>query len=136
MAEITREQLHAYLDDCLPEAEAAKIEKALRGSETLRQQLKLTLHERDRGEHSVGAIWRRERLSCVTREQLGSYLLEALDDDLMDYVRFHLDTICCPYCLANLADLKAQQHETSQKAKQRRHKFFQSSAGLLSGKRK
>jgi hypothetical protein len=136
MAEITREQLHAYLDDCLPEAEAARIEQALRQSETLRQQLKLTLQERDRGEHSVGAIWRRERLSCVTREQIGSYLLETLDDDLMDYVRFHLETICCPFCRANLTDLKSQQEEAAQHAKQRRHKIFHSSAGLLSGKRK
>jgi anti-sigma factor RsiW len=136
MAEITREQLHAYLDDCLPEAEASKIEQALRGSETLRQQLKLALQERDRGEHSVGAIWRRERLSCVTREQLGSYLLEALDDEHTEYIRFHLETITCPFCRANLADLKAQQEEAVQHAKQRRHKIFQSSAGLLSGKRK
>jgi hypothetical protein len=136
MAEITREQLHAYLDDCLPEAEAAKIEQALRQSETLRQQLKLTLQERDRGEHSVGAIWRRERLSCISREQLGSYLLEALDEDLMDYIRFHVETICCPFCRANLTDLKAQQEEAAHHAKHRRHKIFQSSAGLLSGKRK
>ena len=136
MAEITREQLHAYLDDCLPETEAAKIEQQLRKSETLRQQLKLTLQERDRGEHSVGAIWRRERLSCVTREQLGTYLLEALDEEQTDYIRFHLDTIACPVCRANLTDLKAQQEEAVQHAKQRRHKIFQSSAGLLSGKRK
>jgi hypothetical protein len=136
MAEITREQLHAYLDDCLPEAEAARIEQDLRKSEALRQKLRLTLQERDRGEHSVGAIWRRERLSCVSREHLGSYLLEALDDDLTDYIRFHLETIGCPYCRANLADLKAQQEEVAQQARQRRHKIFQSSAGLLSGKRK
>src|SRR5262245_37734947 len=102
MAEITREQLHAYLDDCLPESEASKIEQELRKSETLRQKLKLTLQERDRGEHSVGAIWRRERLSCVAREQLGSYLLEALDDETTDYIRFHLETISCPFCRANL----------------------------------
>lgn len=134
MAEITREQLHAYLDDCLPEAEAAKIEQALRQDETLRQQLKLTLQERDRGEHSVGAIWRRERLSCIPREQLGSYLLEALDDDLTDYVRFHIETIACPFCRANLADLKEQQAESAQQVQQRRRKIVQSSAGILSRK--
>jgi hypothetical protein len=92
------------------------------------------MQERDRGEHSVGAIWRRERLSCPPREQLGSYLLEALDDNLMDYLRFHLETIVCPFCRANLADLKAQQEESTQHAKQRRQRIFQSSAGLLSGK--
>jgi len=134
MSEVTREQMHAYLDDALPEAEAAKVEQALRGNETLRQQLRQVMQERDRGEHSVGAIWRRERLSCPPREQLGSYLLEALDDNLMEYLRFHLDTIACPFCRANLADLKAQQEESGQQAKQRRQRIFQSSAGLLSGK--
>lgn len=134
MTEVTREQMHAYLDDALPESEAAQVEQALRSNETLRQQLRLVMQERDRGEHSVGAIWRRERLSCPPREQLGSYLLEALDDDLMDYLRFHLDTIACPFCRANLADLKAQQEESTQHAKQRRQRIFQSSAGLLSGK--
>jgi uncharacterized protein YbaR (Trm112 family) len=134
MAEVTREQMHAYLDDALPEAEAARIEQALRATDTLRQQLRLVMQERDRGEHSVGAIWRRERLSCPTREHLGSYLLEALDDDLMDYMRFHLETIVCPFCRANLADLKAQQEGSNQHVRQRRQRIFQSSAGLLSSK--
>lgn len=135
MIEVTREQMHAYLDDALPEAEAAKVEQALRSSDTLRQQLRVVMQERDRGEHSVGAIWRRERLSCPSREQLGSFILEALDDDLMDYIRFHLDTICCPFCRANLADLKQQQEDSTQQTQQRRRRIFQSSAGLLSPKR-
>ena len=134
MSEITREQMHAYLDDALPESEAAKVEHALRANETLRQQLRQVMQERDRGEHSVGAIWRRERLSCPPREQLGSYLLEALDDGVMDYLNFHLQTIACPFCRANLADLKAQQEHSAQQAQQRRRRIFQSSAGLLSGK--
>jgi hypothetical protein len=134
MSEITREQLHAYLDECLPDADTARIEQALRGSESLRQQLRLTMQERDRGEHSLGAIWRRERITCPSREQLGSYLLEALDPDLTDYVAFHLDTICCPGCRANLADLKALQEESAAQAQQRRRRIFKSSAGLLTRK--
>lgn len=134
MAEITREQLHAYLDDCLPDGDIAKIEQALRDSEPLRNLLRQVLQERDRGEHSLGAIWRRERLSCPTREQLGNYLLEALDPGFHDYLTFHLQTIGCPFCKANLADLKALQEEPATKVQQRRRKIFQSSAGLLSGK--
>ena len=133
--EFTRELLHAYLDDSLPEAETARIESALRSSETARLQLKTALQERDRGEHTVGAIWRRERLSCPTREQLGSYLLDALDSDLTEYIKFHLETVGCPFCKANQADLKALQEEKSAAQTQhRRHKIFKSSAGLLSGK--
>ena len=32
MSEITREQLHAYLDDALSDAEASQVEQALRAS--------------------------------------------------------------------------------------------------------
>src|SRR4051794_38143360 len=107
--EITREQLHAYLDDALSEVESARVERALRESEALQKRLRQAMQERDRGDHAIGAIWRRERLTCASREQLGSYLLQVLDDAEMDYLRFHLETIGCPYCVANLADLQCRQ---------------------------
>jgi len=128
---ITREMLAGYLDDALGETDIAKIEEELRKSEPLRQQLRTILSERDRGEHSVGAIWRRRRLSCPQREQLGSFLLGVLDDDVQDYVEFHLKTIGCAYCLANLADLQTQQQQDDGQVKKRRKKYYQSSAGLL-----
>jgi hypothetical protein len=132
MTDITREHLRAYLDDALTDAELAQVEQALRASESLRGQLRLVMQERDRGEHSVGAIWRRSRLSCPTREQLGSFLLQALDPDFQDYVEFHLRTVGCPFCVANLTDLQhRQQQEAGPQAQQRRRRFFQSSAGLL-----
>jgi hypothetical protein len=131
MSEISREQLHAYLDDALTDAETARVEQALRDSEPLRRALRQAMQERDRGEHSLGAVWRRERLTCPPREQLGSYLLQVLDDALQDYVEFHLNTVACPYCLANLADLKAMQQEHAPAAKERRRRIFQSSAGFL-----
>src|SRR5215470_15596527 len=102
MSEITREQLHAYLDDALSEPETARVEQALRDSEPLRRALRQAMQERDRGEHSLGAVWRRERLTCPPREQLGSYLLGVLDDGLQEYLTFHLNTIGCPFCQANL----------------------------------
>jgi hypothetical protein len=132
MADITREQLHAYLDDALSDKETAQIEKALRDSEALRRTLNLVMQERDRGEHSLGAIWRRHRLTCPTRDQLGSYLLQALDPGLQDYIDFHLRTVSCAYCLANLADLQALQQEPPPKTQARRRRIFDSSAGYLS----
>ncbi len=131
MANITREQLHGYLEDSLSEAETAKIEQALRESAALQRMLRLLIQERDRGEHSVGAIWCRQRLSCPTRDQLGSYLLQALDAGFQDYIEFHLRTIGCAFCLANLADLQALRKEPVPKAKERRRRFFESSAGYL-----
>jgi hypothetical protein len=131
MSEITREQLHAYLDEALSEPETARVEQALRDSEPLRRALKQAMQERDRGEHSLGAVWRRERLTCPGRETLGSFLLEVLDENEQDYIRFHLETVHCPFCLANLADLRTVQKEPAPKARERRRRFFKSSANYL-----
>ncbi len=130
MEEISREQLHAYLEDALTDSEMARIEKALRDTESLRFRLKQVREEQDRGEHSVGAIWRRERLSCPNREQLSGYLHDILEPDLHGYVDFHLKTVVCGSCLANLDDIKERQAE-SEPQKKRRKKIFNSSAGLL-----
>ena len=131
MTTITREQLHAYLDDALSESETARVEQALRGSDPLRRQLQQAMQERDRGDHSLGAVWRRERLTCPSRETLGSFLLQVLDEGEQDYLDFHLKSVGCPYCIANLADLEAQQQEAAPQARERRRRFFQTSAGLL-----
>jgi hypothetical protein len=131
MATITREVLHSYLDDALGDAEIAQVEQALRESDSLRRLLRAVMQERDRGEHSIGGIWRRQRLSCPSREQLGSYLLQVLEPGLQDYVRFHLETIACPFCQANLADLRHLSREPVPRTQERRRRFFESSAGYL-----
>lgn len=130
MAHPSREQLVAYLDDSLSDAETARMEQQLRDSEPLREQLRLVMAERDRGEHSLGAIWRRNRLTCPTREQLGSYLMDVLDPDFQDYIAFHLSQVECPYCEANLTDLKEHAAPQGQRAA-RRQRYFQSGAGML-----
>ena len=132
---ISREQLTSYLEDALSDVETAQVEQALRQSEPLRRQLRQLMEERDRGEHSVGAIWRRYRLTCPSRAQLGSYLLGVLEPDLHDYVQFHLQTIACSYCLANMTDLQAQQQNAGPPSQERRRRFFESSAGLLRDQR-
>jgi len=106
VAEITRQMLRDYLHDALPDAELAEVERALRASAQLRAMYKEVVEQEDRGEHTVGAIWRRERVSCPTREQLGSFLLGAGDPELLEYIEFHLKTIGCPFCQANLDDLR------------------------------
>ena len=129
---ITAQQLAGYLEDALSEAETALVEQALRQSEDLRRQLRVLIGECDRGEHSLGAVWRRHRLTCPSREQLGSYLLGVLEADRQDFIDFHLKIIGCAFCLANLADLQTQQQESAAHTQQRRRRFFDSSIGLLS----
>ena len=108
MSPITREVLRAYVSDALPDTELVAVERALRESMELRTLLQEVIAQEDRGEHTAGAIWRRERVSCPSREQLGGYLLGAGDPDFLDYVRFHVAEIGCPYCQANLDDLNTR----------------------------
>ncbi|MBX7105332.1 MAG: hypothetical protein K1X57_14710 [Gemmataceae bacterium] len=129
MTSVTVDQLRAYLDDSLSDADAARVEQQLRASEPLRARLKEILAQRERGDHSVGSVWRTERLTCPTREQLGSYLLEVLEPGHQEYVEFHLKTAECPVCLANLHDL--QESQKGPPASSRRKKYFETSAGLL-----
>src|SRR5581483_2951163 len=131
MTNVTREQLACYLEDMLSEAETAQVEQALRQSEELRRALRGLMQEVDRGEHSVGAVWRRCRLTCPSREQLGSYLLGALEPDYLDYADFHLKTIGCALCLANLEDLKSLQSEAAAQVHKRRKRYYDSSANLV-----
>lgn len=129
-APVAQSDLEAYLDEALPAAEMARLEQALRADRRLLEQLAELVARRDAGVHSLGAIWRRNRLSCLTREQLGDYLLGAAEPAESDYIRFHLDVIGCRYCQANLADLQSRRGETHE-GEQRRRRFFQSSAGYL-----
>lgn len=128
---LTQSELQAYLDEDLAAEEMAQIENALRDDPKLLEVLAVLNGQRDAGVHSVGEIWRRTRLSCPDREQLGSYLLGAMPDDYHDYVKFHLEKIGCRICQANLADLQRQQDEVIEMSAGRRQKYFQSSAGYL-----
>ena len=101
--------LRAYLADALPAEDLARVEKALRDSAELRDRLESVRQNRDDiGLHSLGAIWRRSRLTCPSRGQLGSLLLDILEPDLADYIRFHVEIVECPFCAANLADLQGK----------------------------
>ena len=101
--------LRSYLADALSPEESARVEKALRDSAELRGRLEEVRQNRADGQlHTLGAIWLRSRLTCPSRQQLGSFLLDALDPELASYLTFHLEVVECPFCQANLADLQAQ----------------------------
>jgi hypothetical protein len=128
-------ELEAFLDESLPVERMAAIEAALRHSDELPKLLAAINGRRDAGVHSLGEIWRRHRLSCPSREQLGSYLLGVLPRETADYVKFHVETIECRQCAASLDDLRAQQSSADAAATTtRRQRYFQSSAGYLRNK--
>ena len=125
------QQLQAYLDELLPAEMMASVETELRSSENLRERLVALVGMREAGVHGLGEIWRRNRLTCPSRQQLGSFVLGAMDDNLQKYIQFHLDTVGCRVCLANLDDLKAQQSDQKIDTQLRRRRYYQSSAGYL-----
>jgi hypothetical protein len=127
----TPHQLEAYLEEALPADEMARIERASRENPVVAGPLAAVNARRDGGIHSLGEIWRRHRLSCPSREQLGGFLLGTLPRDPADYVAFHVETVGCRCCEANLTDLRRQHAEAADTVQTRRKRYFQSSAGYL-----
>lgn len=80
---------------------------------------------------TVASVWQARRLTCLKRSTLGAYLLGIVDEAWDTYIQFHLDTLACPFCKANLDDLRAEQDE--QKTHHIEERMFTSSVGFLSG---
>ncbi|MEM9701746.1 MAG: hypothetical protein AAF907_04820 [Planctomycetota bacterium] len=128
------DDLAAYLREQAPVGLSSEIEQALRdeqdaGEQPLRRRLALIASDVEDG-RSVGAIWRENRLSCPSRDELGALLLGALDPERERYIRFHIQVVGCRYCAASLADLQEAASRSPEVA-QRRKRVFQSSAGAL-----
>ncbi len=124
------DELLAFLDEQLPVQRASSLEESLRSSSDLRQRLAALIRRRDQGGHTIGEIWRRNRVSCPTRATLGSHLLGALDDALSQYVEFHLKTIGCRLCNAVVTELE-ESRAPEPTITGRRQRYFESSAGML-----
>ncbi len=129
--EYTDNQLLAFLDESLPAEQAAALESRLRSDPELLSRLSDLRSREEAGVHSLGAIWRRFRLSCPTREQWGQWLLGVLDEPTSQYFEFHLKRVGCRYCAANLEDLKRQAADVDRDRPQRRRRFFQTSVGRM-----
>ncbi|MDZ4847893.1 MAG: hypothetical protein SGI77_01240 [Pirellulaceae bacterium] len=123
--------LQAFLDDLLPEQQMIEIEQRLRSEPELLERLNSFVANRDQGVHSMGEIWRRHRMSCPTREVLGSYLLGAMMAEQAAYIESHILHVGCRFCQSNLDDLRKLQNADPQTSNMRRQKYFQSSVGKL-----
>jgi hypothetical protein len=127
----TDAELLAFLDEALPAAQMAELETRCRDDDDLRQRLAVVRGREDAGLHTIGAIWRRHRLSCPDRETLGQFLLGVLEGEAAEYLRFHLEEVGCRYCQANVADMQARQAEAVKVGQHRRTRYLQTSAGYL-----
>lgn len=130
----TDRMLEAFLDEELPSEEMGRLEELIRKSPPLLQRLAACSARRDSGVHTLGAIWRRHQLTCLSREALANFLMGILPDAEAEYVKFHLEVVRCRICQANHVDLVRQGHEPREIPAGRKKKYFQSSAGLLQRK--
>src|SRR5262245_29904789 len=106
---ITTAELDAYLDEALPAGRMSEIEHRLRSEPKLLEALRTASGRRDAGVHSLGEIWRRHRLSCPSRDELGSFLLGVAPPEQQRFLELHVNVVGCRYCLANLEDLRVRQ---------------------------
>ncbi len=75
-------------------------------------------------------LWLANRFTCPKRSTIGSWRLGSLDEQWSEYVRFHIETLGCTICMANLQDL-----DNSLKEKQQSEavcqRIYESSIGFL-----
>jgi RNA polymerase sigma factor (sigma-70 family) len=83
----------------------------------------------DAGESLLTQVWESRRPTCPKRSTLGRYLLNTLEPDWRDYVKFHVDQLGCRFCQANLEDLQRQDAEEPRVLRDR---IFHSTVGFLS----
>jgi RNA polymerase sigma factor (sigma-70 family) len=81
-------------------------------------------------ENLLTDLWENYRFSCPKRNTIGAYMLGTLEADWHQYVEFHLNTLGCRFCRANLDDLQNQSRATQQEAFQAR--IMESTIGFLS----
>jgi hypothetical protein len=124
----TDAELRAYLDERLPVSRSSELETALRGTPALAKRLEALLATEDRADFSVEAVWRKRRLSCPSRSTWALYIAGGLGDGLKQYLEFHVQTIGCRSCAANVEDLRRGLDADSQR---RTRRVFESSIGHL-----
>ena len=80
-------------------------------------------------ENLLTDVWKLQRFSCPKRSTIGAYLLGTLDSEWRQYVDFHVNTIGCRFCMANLQDLQDQ--NTQKQGGRFVTRIMESTAGFL-----
>lgn len=83
----------------------------------------------DPPESLLTEVWEDHRPSCPKRSTIGGYHLGTLEPAWQDYAEFHLNTLGCRFCLANLDDLK--ESEDRAHLERLRQRVLQSTVGFL-----
>lgn len=120
-----------YLRETLSSEKSRDVEAALREQGELRARLAELIDRHFGDEIAPGTLWKNARLSCPSREQWGSFLLGVLEPVLADYYRFHLETVQCDFCRANVEDLRELHRVSTAQRLERQQRVFRSSVGAI-----
>lgn len=82
-------------------------------------------------ENLLTSTWESQRLTCPKRSTIGAFLLEQIDPEWFDYIDFHLATLGCHFCRANLKDLK---HQKTVEESVFQEKIMASTIGFFTGR--
>ena len=80
-------------------------------------------------ENLMTDVWKLQRFSCPKRSTIGAYVLGTLDGKWHEYVDFHINTIGCRFCMANLHDL--QEQSALKESRRFQARIMESTAGFL-----
>ena len=80
-------------------------------------------------ENLLTDIWKFQRFSCPKRSTIGAYLLGTLDNEWHRYTDFHVNTLGCKFCRANLEDIQNQ--NAKKQSNRLRARIMESTAGFL-----
>ncbi|MCA9137707.1 MAG: sigma-70 family RNA polymerase sigma factor [Planctomycetales bacterium] len=81
----------------------------------------------------LSRVWESERPSCPKRTTLGKFTLGILPDHWDQYVRFHVETLGCSFCNANLDELRSTT-ASSHGDDTANDRLFQSTIGFFGAK--
>lgn len=80
----------------------------------------------------LSEIWFRDHVSCPPRESLLHYAAGGLSGGEETYLRFHVEVLKCPYCVARLGEHDvATSPEASETAKRSRRRTTEATSSLL-----
>ena len=76
--------------------------------------------------HLLTSVWESQRPSCPKRTTLGKSVLGILPPEWEDFVEFHVNTLGCTFCIANLVELSS-----TGETKSANERLFTSTVGFL-----
>ena len=130
----TDDILLGFLEETLSPEQMHDIEMLIRTDVEIQKRLELLLAQTENGEHSLGTIWRNNKISCPERKELGKFLLGAISPPEKTWIEHHLNSLKCSFCIANLEDLKQHQKALTsniQPENTRASRLFESSIGMI-----